>query len=301
MSVDRTTIRRNRLGIGLETLLLFLALGVFTALVGYIAFGPPAALAGLAIGLGSLFLTPGGVPEAVLRSGRVRPLSYRDAPRLVELAEDLGRRAGLPESPGLGYLNSPTPNALTVGDRNRSLIVVTAGLISRLNEREVRAVLAHEVGHIANGDLRLLDAVNRLGIVTGWFARVGLVVALLFFPVLLFTGMLAGPMALLLLTGAPLVSMAMQRAISRRREFAADLTAAELTGDPAALASALDRLRRPTAGIFGMVLHLPRPEQGSLFTTHPPTDERIARLEELIRDRGRRRPERRVEAEVRFL
>lgn len=228
-------------------------------------------------------------PAATLAQGI--PIPYAQAPELHQTVRAISRRAGLAQIPSLYYLPSPFLNAVTIGTQEDSAILLTQGLISRLTLRELAGVLAHEISHIRNNDLRVFSFANYLRQATTFISRFGWVLLFLSLPVLLFSGTAVSFGAVVALIAAPLLSYLLQLALLRTREFSADVGAVELTGDPLGLASALNSIQNPARSIFDMFFPVRKPEEGSsLFRTHPATEERIRRLNELTRaDRARRR------------
>jgi heat shock protein HtpX len=158
-------------------------------------------------------------------------------------------------------------------------VVVTDGLLQTLTLRELASVLAHEISHVRNNDLwimTLADVMNRLTSAM-WLA--GMVLFFAGLPVLAMEGNVVLWLLIALLMLSPTIASLLQLALSRTREYDADLDAAGLTGDPRGLASALEKLERYQGGLFETLL-LPgrRMPQPSLLRTHPPTRDRIARL-----------------------
>lgn len=215
-------------------------------------------------------------------------LSRGQAPELFAMVEELSQRAEIP-APRIYRIPSATPNAFATG-RNPSngAVAVTDGLLQHLSGREVRAVLAHELGHIANRDIFLSTVAAVLaGVIASLAsaARWGM--------------MFGGPRrrddegggglgVFVLMLLAPVAATVIQLGVSRTREFLADEAGARISGDPEALASALLRLESigrqvpmqsdpATAALF-----IVRPREKSifekLFSTHPATEERVARL-----------------------
>jgi len=216
------------------------------------------------------------------RLRNARPLSLPDAPELHGLVDALAERAGLRRPPRLYLISSPAPNAATVGTRDDAAILLTPGLVRGLTERELAGVLAHEISHVRNNDLRLFgftEVVRRMAVLT---SQIGWLLVLFSLPLALL-GQAAVPFGtLLLFVAAPAGAHLLQLAILRSRELAADLGAAELTGDPRGLASALRRIEVTNRWVLRALLPVPVPEEPGLARTHPATAERIRRLEELV-------------------
>lgn len=223
-------------------------------------------------------------PRVQLRGAR--PIRYFEAPALFDAVERLSRRAGLTRPPELYYIRSRVMNAATIGDRENAALLLTDGILSALSERELEGVLAHEIAHVRNRDLSLFRFAEILRQATLLFTRAGWMLVIFALPILLASGGLA-PGALLTLLAAPVVSWLLQLALLRTREFAADATAAELTGDPKGLARALQRIEYVQRGVLQMVFPVRAEPEGSLFRTHPQTEERVARLRAMRRPRLR--------------
>ncbi|MCH9807796.1 MAG: M48 family metalloprotease [Alphaproteobacteria bacterium] len=230
-----------------------------------------------------LLLAPSIPPSAIMklyRASKVEPGNDQ----LSRIIDELTERAELPARPNLYLVPSATLNAFATGTPQNASIAITEGLLRRLTMREITNVLAHEMSHIRNNDLWLMNLADVMTRFVQSLSYIALALALL--NVLgLFTG--EPPIswwAVLLLYFAPAASSLLQLGLSRAREFDADLEAAMLTGDPMGLASALSRLER-YEGRFWEDLAYPVPArripQPSLLRTHPPTKERIARLHEL--------------------
>lgn len=282
LRLDARQHLRHRLRNLAHTVLL---IGGMLAILGACAWslwGPAGLVWGVVLGGVSLMASPSVAPELVMRLYGARPLDHREFPEGYALLGELARRAGLPATPRLHYVPSFLLNAFAVGDRSRAAIAVTAGLLRALGGRELAGVLAHEISHVRHNDLWLMglaDIISRLTSVMSWIGQLLLLVNL---PL-----MLAGAggvpwLAVLLLIFAPTLVSLLQLALSRSREFDADLEAARLTGDPRGLASALALLERRQGRYWEEIL-LPgrRMPDPSLLRSHPPTAERIRRLLEL--------------------
>ncbi|MEM1433747.1 MAG: zinc metalloprotease HtpX [Pseudomonadota bacterium] len=222
--------------------------------------------------------------QLVLRAYKAQPLNPRNAPDLVQLFTVLSQRAGLSQPPGLFYVPSPMMNAFAVGQGDGAAIAVTDGLLQRLNPRELSGVLAHELSHVRHQDIYIMGLADAFSRVTATLGQIGQLLIVLSLPALAlgWDFPYAGALVLLL---APGVSALLQLALSRSREFHADLGAVDITGDPAGLASALAKIERIQASWLERVL-LPgrREQQPALLRTHPHTDERIERLKQIAAD-----------------
>lgn len=231
------------------------------------------------------FFGPRVTPDAVMRLYRARPLDQRHGGQLLRIVEVLSDRAELPATPRLFVVPSATLNAFASGTPDRAVIAVTEGLLRRLSLREVAGVIAHEMSHIRNRDLFVMGLADAMTRFTQMLAYVAFFLAILNVPAWLLGVPMFPWVAVLLLYLAPAMSSLLQLALSRTREFDADLEAAGLTGDPVGLASALGSLER-LQGRFWEDLMLPptrRVPFPSLLRSHPETDDRIARLSGLAR------------------
>lgn len=224
-------------------------------------------------------------PETVMRLYRAKPVDRRNGAQLLRAVEILSERAELPAMPRLYVVPSLTLNAFATGSSRHATIAVTEGLLRRLSLRELSGVLAHEISHIRNNDLLVMGLADAMTRFTQSLSYAALFLALLNIPAMLLGLDTFSWMAIALLYLAPAASSLLQLALSRTREFDADIEAAGITGDPIGLASALNAIE-PQRGHFWEDLmlpptrHVPGP---SLLRSHPATAERIARLADIRR------------------
>jgi heat shock protein HtpX len=239
-----------------------------------------------AMALGQLWLSE----RLALRAMHARVVSAQDAPGLHALVERLAIQADVP-MPRIALSEIPVPNAFAMGrSPKHATVCVTTGLLQLLERNELEAVLAHEIGHIRNRDVALMTMAS-------FFASIAALVG----QVAAFGGLGrdrdSGPgLAVVLLVSVAVyfISYFLMLALSRYREFAADRSAALFTGRPSALASALQRLEnaarqgperdlREVASMQAFFIVPPRAAGAvsRLFATHPPTEERIARLAQM--------------------
>ena len=225
--------------------------------------------------------------HAAMRLHGAIPLYPTQVPGLYGDLVQLARRVSLPAVPRLYRLRTGTPAAFTVGIADDPAIAISDGLMYTLGARERMGVLAHEVAHLAAGDvaiMRLGDLMRRIATLLCHTALITILLTLLLVP-----GTGVSPLTVLMLAATPIALGLLQLALSRDREFAADEAAARLTGDPAALASALRKLeanhRWSLQRLLGQLGGFDMP---SCLRTHPATDARIARLARIGREMRRR-------------
>ncbi len=233
----------------------------------------------------SLVITIRISPGLILRMYHARPLDPSEASELYRVVQELAKRAELPAVPRLFLVHTPIMNAFTVGSRYNASIAVTDGLLRNLTLRELTGVLAHEVGHLRNNDIQVMAVADAVGRLTASLSMAGQILILVNLPIVMSGQAGISWTAILLLIFAPTISSLMQLAVSRVREFDADLEAARLTGDPAGLASALEKMERYEQSLLKQLflpgMNNPSP---SILRTHPPTEERIRRLMEIEKE-----------------
>ena len=227
----------------------------------------------------------------VLRMYRARVVSEQDAPELYRIVDRLRQRAGLP-MPVVAIADQPQPNAFATGrSPQKAVVAVTSGLLQHMSTREIEGVIAHELGHIKNRDMLIST------IAAGIAGAIGYLPYLLMFGGGRRRGGEGGnPLIMIgLAILGPIAAMLIQMAVSRQREFEADRTAAEILGTAEPMMGALQKLdalaRRipmdlpPAAAPLAQVNPLAAHGGGisRLFSTHPPIEERIARLAALPR------------------
>ena len=225
--------------------------------------------------------------QAISMSGGIRVNSQSDHPRLWRIVENLAITTGTP-MPEVYIINDPAPNAFATGrDPKHAIVAATTGLLDIMDDAELEGVMAHEMGHVRNYDIRLSMIVFGLVVAIGFVSDIFLRMA--FFgrsnnsngnPVVMVFGLVA-------MIVAPLIATVVQLAVSRQREYLADATGALTTRHPDALASALAKLGeygRPMKKQNTSMAHLwiadplKKGAMAKLFATHPPLEDRIERL-----------------------
>lgn len=281
MVLDEQRRRRQKRRNQAQALLLFGGMVAILGGLAWLLFGPFGVVWAFVLGSVALALPPSMPPGWQLSMYGARPLPPAAAPGLHRAVRLLAERAGLPRSPSVHYVSSPMMNAFAVGRRDDAAIALTDGLLRGLADRELLGVLAHELAHVRADDLWIMNLSDTLARVSHALAYTGMFVLVLALPSTV-DGALALPAVALLLMLAPTLMTLLQLALSRAREYDADLEAVALTGDPLGLAAALQRLERREGRIWErtMVPHRRSPDP-LLLRTHPPTAERVRRLREL--------------------
>lgn len=292
-------IRKNKIKTGL---ILSIFILLITLIIYYICMafdlGPFSIAFALIFSILTTFLSYYNSDKIVLSVNKARPATHEENQKLVNILDALVVSSGLECKPALYVVDDPQPNAFATGrSPQHSVICVTTGLLDKLDYYELEGVVAHELGHIKNYDIRLSAVVS---------VMVGLVVMLsdIFTRTIFWGGsrdrdndnkgnailMLIGLVCLIL---APIFSTLMQLAISRRREFLADATAIEFTRNPDGLISALRKLssdpnelqnaNRATSQMYIVCPFKNKDKNRSknLFSTHPSIEDRIEALEKL--------------------
>jgi heat shock protein HtpX len=269
-----------------QTVVILAGMGVLFGLLGWMIFGTTGLLCALVMAFLLFLFTPKVSPWLVLRMYRARRLSYDEAPGLFDIVMDFSKKVGLSTIPLLYYVPNRMMNAFSVGSAKGSAIALSDGIMRYLGRREIAGVLAHEITHIKNNDLRLHALADLMTRVTSLLSFLGQALIILYLPMVFFSKTDIPLIPILLLIFAPSLSVLLQLALSRTREFDADLGSAELTGDPTALASALQKMDHYERGMWDIV-YLPGRKQShpSILRTHPNTKERMERLSALAEKR----------------
>lgn len=225
---------------------------------------------------------------AVMATG-AEPITKKQNPRLWRIVENLSITNGTP-MPKVYMMNDPAPNAFATGrDPKHAIVAATTGIMDIMTDRELEAVMAHEMGHVKNYDIRV--SMIAFGLVSAIGILSDIAMRMMFYggsrdrnvnPAIMIVG-------IVLVILAPIMAMLIQMAISRQREYLADATGAMTTRDPEGLASALEKLKTQgaplqkqstsTAHLF-FANPLNSGTIANMFSTHPPLDERIKRLRE---------------------
>ncbi|MBS0522843.1 MAG: zinc metalloprotease HtpX [Proteobacteria bacterium] len=281
----------------MKTALLLAALTGFFLVVGYLLGGRGGLMIALVVALGMNAFAYWNSDRMVLRMSGAHEVGPDEAPELYGIIEQLTRRAGLP-MPRVYIIDEDQPNAFATGrSPEHAAVAVNTGLLTHLTREQITGVLAHELGHVRNRDTLTMTVAATLAGAIGMLASFG--------------GLMGGGrdengrplmnpiVAIAAMILAPLAASLVQMAISRSREYEADRAGAEISGNPLWLAAALQRLHEGTQTIPNATaqanpatahLYIDNPLSAGglsgLFSTHPPMEERIARLQAMAGDHG---------------
>jgi len=271
---------RHRVLNTLHTVLLLAAITALAGFLGWWLLGEEGVVWAALIAVIALVFSPRVSPRWVMRASGARELSPWQAPALHRALALLAERAGLARAPRLYYLPTRVLNAFATGSIRDSAVTVTDGLLRAMTLRELAGVLAHEIAHVRGHDLWVMNLADVVGRLTALLSIVGQALLIVMLPLSILRGYELPLLPILALIFAPTVSLLLQLALSRTREYHADVVAAELTGDPAGLALALEKLERLQGGWMERMF-MAGGRMPHWLRTHPRTQERVRRLLEL--------------------
>lgn len=280
-----TTTRKSNFAAAFRTTLLMATLTGLLVGIGAVVGGPDMALTFLIVALGINLISWFFSDKIAIKMSGAKPVTEEQAPGLYQMVRELCTRADLP-MPSLYVIPQEQPNAFATGrNPKNSAVAVTAGIMKRLSEDELRGVIAHELAHIRNRDVLLQSVASAIGGAITYIA----------YMLLWFGDEDSGPLGLVaafaMVLLAPIAASLIQLGVSRQREYSADATGAEICGNPESLASALLRLEESAKEIPMQVnsasepLYIVKPFKSGgisgLFSTHPPIEERVRRLRQM--------------------
>ncbi len=280
----------------MKTAILMAAITALFMLLGRMLGGPSGMMLALVVALGMNFFSYWFSDKIVLKMYKAREVDDSTAPQFVAMVRELATNAGIP-MPKVYLIDEDAPNAFATGrNPDNAAVAATTGIIRVLSARELRGVMAHELAHVKHRDILISTISATMAGAIGMLANFAIM-----FGGRGGDGQRSNPIASIAVALlAPLAASLIQMAISRAREFEADRGGAEISGDPAALASALDKIHRFAQGLpmeaaerhpetAQMMIMNPLSAGGlrGLFSTHPPTEERVAALMAMAQAGGR--------------
>jgi len=276
----------------MKTAILMAAITALFMAIGAMIGGRAGMMLALVVALGMNFFSYWFSDKMVLKMYNAQEVDASSVPHFYRMVQELAQRAQMP-MPKVYLINEAAPNAFATGrDPEHAAVAATTGIINVLSERELRGVMAHELAHVKHRDILISTISATMAGAISMLANFAM-----FFGGRDSEGRPSNPIAgIAVALLAPLAASVIQMAISRAREFEADRGGAEICGDPQALASALQKIQRYARGIpmeaaerhpetAQMMIMNPLSAEGikGLFSTHPPTEERVARLMEMAR------------------
>jgi heat shock protein HtpX len=276
----------------MKTAVLMAAITALFMLIGRLLGGHTGMMIALVVALGMNFFSYWYSDKLVLKMYNAQEVDESSAPQFVGMIRELAQRAQIP-MPRVYIIDEASPNAFATGrNPDHAAVAATTGIMRVLSERELRGVMAHELSHVRHRDILISTISATMAGAIGMIANFGML-----FGGRDDSGRPANPIVgLLVAILAPMAAALIQMAISRAREFEADRGGAEISGDPQALASALQKIERFAQGVpleaterhpetAQMMIVNPLSGGGlrGLFSTHPSTEERVARLLEMAR------------------
>ena len=276
----------------MKTAILMAAITALFMAIGAMLGGQSGMLLALAVAVAMNFFSYWFSDKMVLKMYNAQQVDETSAPQFYAMVRELAAKAQLP-MPKVYIIREDAPNAFATGrNPENAAVAATTGIMRVLSERELRGVMAHELAHVKHRDILISTVSATMAGAISMLANFAM-----FFGGRDSEGRPANPIvSILVMILAPIAASLIQMAISRAREFEADRGGAEISGDPAALASALDKIHRYAQGIplhaaeahpetAQMMIMNPLSGGGlrGLFSTHPATEERVARLMEMAR------------------
>lgn len=281
----------------MKTAVLMAAITALFMAIGRLLGGQQGMVLALLLALGMNFFSYWFSDKMVLRMYNAQEVDAQTAPQFYRLVQELATNAGLP-MPRVYLINEDAPNAFATGrNPDHAAVAATTGILRVLSERELRGVMAHELAHVKHRDILISTVSATMAGAIGMLANFAMI-----FGGRDEEGRPVNPIvSILVMILAPIAASLIQMAISRAREFEADRGGAEISGDPVALANALQKIQRYAQGILletaeahpetaQMMIMNPLSGRGlsGLFSTHPSTEERVERLMALAQAQGRR-------------
>ena len=278
----------------MKTAVLMAAITALFMAIGSVLGGQQGMAIALVVALGMNFFSYWFSDKMVLKMYNAQEVDASSAPQFYAMVRELAAKAELP-MPKVDLINEDAPNAFATGrNPQNAAVAATTGILRVLSERELRGVMAHELAHVKHRDILISTVSATMAGAISMLANFAM-----FFGGRSSDGRPANPIAgILVMLLAPLAASLIQMAISRAREFEADRGGAEISGDPQALASALQKIQRYAQGIpleaaerhpetAQMMIMNPLSGGGlrGLFSTHPATEERVAKLMAMVPQR----------------
>lgn len=264
-----------------HSLIIILGTAMLLGLAAYLIYGSFGVLFVLLVWMTTVVSVSIFKPNVIVNLYNGQKLNCHELPKLYELVNELSEKAHLEESPSLYYIPTNEIIMLSASLRNNSAIAISDGMLRLLNYDEMYGVLAHEISHIKNNDIVVMQVTDIASRLVVFVAYIGQLLMIILLPVFLEDLVFFWTLFLVFASMPPATSL-MQLSLSRVREYAADLDSVMLTGSPKYLIKALNKINNIEVSLMHKVFNpFYKPTEPSLLRTHPSTENRIKKLNDL--------------------
>jgi heat shock protein HtpX len=269
----------------IHSLIIILGTALLLCLAAYLIYGVFGILFVLFVWITTVFLVSILKPNVIAKLYNARKVNENELPKLYALVNILSEKADLEKAPDVYYIPYSEPIILSASLKDNAAIAVSGGMLQLLDYDEMYGVLAHEISHIKNRDIWVMQITDIASRLATFVAYIGQVLMIVLLPVLL-DDLVFFWMLFIVLAAIPPITKLMQLSLSRVREYAADLDSVMLTGSPKYLINALYKINSiEESVIYKLFNPFYKPAEPSLLRTHPSTKNRIKKLNDLEEDR----------------
>lgn len=274
-------LKRKILNI-IQSLIIIFGTAILISIASFFIFGVLGVIFAIISWFLLILVIPIIDPKSVLKTYDSRELLYNEVPNLYNAIFNLSKNANLKNPPKLYYIKSNSLLAFSTGTKENSAIALTDGILRLLNTNELYGVLAHEISHIKNNDIWIMQITDIASKIATVVAYIGQGILILLAPFIIFEDPTYFFIIFILFLSIPPITILMQLSLSRIREYAADMDAVLLTNDISGLKSALLKLNILEENILNQMFNpLKKSKEPSMLRTHPDSKKRIERLDEL--------------------
>lgn len=265
----------------IHSLIIIVGTALMLSLAGFLIFGIYGVVFVSLLWINTILMIPILKPNVLVNLYDAKKMIYHELPKLHDIVNKLAKKANLEQSPDLYYVPSNEMLVFSTSLKNNSAIAISDGMLRLLSYDEIYGVIAHEISHIKNNDIWLMQITDVASILATSVAYLGQIIMIILLPFLL-DSLISFWMLFIIFLAIPPVIKLMQLSLSRVREYGADLDSALLTGNPKYLINALYKLNKIEVGVMHKLFNpFYKDTEPSLLRTHPPTESRIKKLEEL--------------------
>jgi heat shock protein HtpX len=280
MRLKRELLLKRKILNIVQSFLVIAGTASLLSIASFLIFGILGVVFSLIVWFLMIFIIPMIDPKSVLRTYDSRKLSYHEIPNLYKAIYNLSKNANLQNTPELYYIKSNSFIAFSTGTKDNSAIALSDGMLRLLNDNELYGVLGHEISHIKNNDIWIMQVTDIASKIATFVAYLGQILLIILLP-LLFDNSGYFWLLFFIFLSIPPITILLQLSLSRIREYAADIDAVILTNDVNGLKNALLKLEIIEENILNQIFNpFSKSREPSLLRTHPDSKKRIRRLEE---------------------